>query len=198
MNTTVTDSETNQWKWSRRRKKYIIFSKAEEELLSFFVKERKHEVLFSELKHYCINNLDMNLIEFYKAYVTLLEKGILVEVLGSKEKGNYSRLLNIPAVVKYYLNLKYYDSAIILTALFKVSLYQIKRGGECEIALWDLAHLSNNIRGRYESSKTTFRFAIHELINKGYLTLIKSKRYKFNYKILSQELIEFLYLAIVT
>lgn len=196
MNTTVTDSETNQWKWSRRRKKYIIFSKAEEELLSFFVKERKHEVLFSELKHYCINNLDMNLIEFYKAYVTLLEKGILVEVLGSKEKGNYSRLLNIPAIVKYYLNLKYYDSAIILTALFKVSIYQIKRGGECMIILRDLVQLSN-IRGRHD--KITFKFAIHELIKKGYLTLISSRsRYKFNYKILPQELVEFLYLAILS
>ncbi|MEM0029411.1 MAG: hypothetical protein QXN32_00625, partial [Candidatus Nitrosocaldus sp.] len=63
----------------RRRKKKYVFCEAEKKLLSFFVKEKKSEVSFCQLRKYCIVDLDMSLLDFHKVYILLLEKGVLVE-----------------------------------------------------------------------------------------------------------------------
>ncbi|MEM2857279.1 MAG: hypothetical protein QW416_09280 [Candidatus Nitrosocaldaceae archaeon] len=180
-----------------RRKYYIILSEAEKKLLSFFVKEKDSTVQFIKLRRYCIIDLDMDTAEFYEAYTSLLKKEILVDISANKEHTIIiSRLVDIPTVVKYYLNLKYYDSAVILAALFKLFFYPISKGIECEFTLWDILHSKKlyKIRQKYEDNNAIFRQFIHELIEKNYLKFINNKRYILNYKAVPNEVVPFLLL----
>ncbi|MEM1971218.1 MAG: hypothetical protein QXM92_01995 [Candidatus Anstonellales archaeon] len=185
----------NEKRRRRKGKKKYIFSEAEKKLLSFFVKEKKSEVSFCQLRKYCIVDLDMSLLDFHKVYILLLEKGVLVESVTPNHDNIYSILIDIPAIVKDYLNLKYYDSAIILAALFKLFFYHMRKGIECEFSLWTLIHLKfYDIKQRYEDNNAIFRQSIHELIEKNYLKLISNKNYILNYKAVPDEVVSFLLL----
>ncbi|MEM2919413.1 MAG: hypothetical protein QXI92_02765 [Candidatus Nitrosocaldus sp.] len=179
----------------RRRKKYI-FSEAEKKLLLFFVKEKSSEVPFWKLKYYCINDLGMNLSEFYHVYTLLLELNVLVEILGEKYDQNHSILVDIPAIVKNYLGLRYYSSAAILAALYKLCSYHIAKDIEYEFTLWDLSHLQfYDIKLLYKYERGVFKNCVRELISKSYLINIHKGRYKFNYKIVPKEVVGFLLLV---
>lgn len=183
-------------KRGRGRGNKYAFSEAETKILLSFVKENSSSIEFVKLWKYCIVDLNMAIAEFYEAYLSLIKKEILTDKSISADYTMiHSLLVDIPAVVKNYLGLKYYDSASILTTLYKSYSYVIAKNIECEFMLWNLIHLRLDIRQRYEYKNNIFRQSIHELIKRNYLVSIDRKRYKFNYKVISQEIIAFLSLA---